>query len=62
MGRVLAPGAGLPAGGVPACVVPSFAVCSLRIGLVEVVYSFLVGTVCILILWADMGVDFVGDP
>jgi hypothetical protein len=57
MGRVLAPGAGLPA-----CVVPSFVVCSLRIGLVEVVYCFLVENVCSLIPWAYKGVDFVWGP
>jgi hypothetical protein len=57
----LAPGVGLLADGVPACVVPSFVVCSLHIGPVEVVYSSLVGTVCSLILWAGIGVDFVGD-
>ena len=62
MDRDLAPGVGLPAGGVPAYVAPIFAACSLHIAPVEVVYSSLVGTVCILILSAGMGVDFVGDP
>ena len=57
MGRVLAPGVGLPA-----YVVPSFVVCSLRIGLVEEVYCVLVGIACSLILWAYKGVDFVWDP
>jgi hypothetical protein len=57
MGRVLAPGVGLPA-----YVVPSFVVCSLRIGLVEEVYCVLVGNACSLILWACKGVDFVWDP